>query len=281
MFIWKKLLKHSALFAIATTIILQLGACARSDKINNDPYESFNRKLFAFNNVADSLLLRPATVTYTHVVPTFMRQGVHNFFNNIAAVTDVSNDILQGKGAFAISDTYRFLINSTWGIGGTIDVAQAFTFPPHQEDFGLTLATWGAVHSNYFVFPFLGPSTNRDAVGKPFDWFVFSAWPYLVPNNIYYPMLATWVLDKRAQLLPADALVQQSFDPYIFVRNAYMTMRAQEVKDNNLSFQEYRANFLKHRNTAKTSNAEGFDSYVTSDTNKNAGSADSGVIVVG
>jgi phospholipid-binding lipoprotein MlaA len=260
---------------------MQVSSCATKNN-SVDPQESFNRKIYAFNNVVDSLALKPAAVVYTHITPPFVRDGVHNVFNNINEVTDISNDLLQGKLTFAANDSLRLLVNSTWGIGGTIDVAQSFNLPPHDEDFGLTLATWsGEPNSTFFVFPILGPSTNRDAVGSLFDLFVFSAWPYFIPKNIYYPLLITWAIDKRAQLLPADQLIQQSFDPYIFIRDAYTTMRLQEIKDNKLTYQQYLQNFINHRNPA---NADTTDDSVTvaNDNKANTKNADDdSVIVVG
>jgi phospholipid-binding lipoprotein MlaA len=256
---------------------MQVSSCATKNN-SVDPQETFNRKIYAFNNVVDSLALKPAAVVYTHVTPPFVRKGVHNVFNNIDEVTDISNDLLQGKLTFAANDSLRLLINSTWGIGGTIDVAQSFNLPPHDEDFGLTLTTWGGKsNSTFFEFPILGPSTNRDAVGALFDLFVFSAWPYFIPKNIYYPLLITWAIDKRAQLLPADQLIQQSFDPYIFIRDAYMTMRLQEINENKLTYQQYQQNFINHRNAA---NNDSSDDSVTVTKNNNAKNADDDSVIV-
>lgn len=266
----------------AVLISCSLTSCIETQPHNLDPDESLNRKVHSINDVLDSLILRPATITYTHVVPHFMQEGIHNVFNNLDSVEDISNDILQGKGAFALSDSGRMLINSTMGIGGTIDVAKGFGLPPHEEDFGLTLAQWGAKYSAFSESPFFGPSTYRDTFALPFDWFIFSAWPYIKPKKVYYSLLVTWVLDKRAQLLPADQLIQQSFDPYIFVRNAYISMRNQEIKDNGLSYREYKRNYEQQKNLNQDTGVEVSADHSQKATTITAPPADeSGVITVG
>ena len=109
-----------------------------------DPYESFNRKMFAVNNAVDRITLRPVSVVYTHIIPSPLRRMIHRFFANLDTVPTIVNDILQGRGTFAASDSWRLIFNSTIGIGGLFDPATHFGLPPHNNDFGLTLHRWGA-----------------------------------------------------------------------------------------------------------------------------------------
>lgn len=198
---------------------------------NLDPYESFNRKVFAFNKVADGLLLKPWAYLYTNGIWSPAQHSIHNAFNNIAMITTIPNDLLQGNGKFFLNDICRFVINSTAGIAGLFDVARHVGLPPHQNDFGSTLAKWGAKKSAFVDIPLLGALTLRDTFAWPIDTGM-SIWPYLYPEKKRYALYAASLVDARAQLLPADKLMNKAFDPYVFYRNAYLQNRAAEIAEN-------------------------------------------------
>lgn len=202
---------------------------------NVDPYEKFNRAMFAFNDFLDYWLLHPISKGYNTVTPPPIRKGVSNFFDNVDMLTTIPNDLLQGKSAYFAADTWRFILNSTLGIGGLFDIATRVGLPKHHEDFGLTLAYWsgedGLKPQPYLMLPFFGPSTTRDAFGKIPN---AASWPfnYIQPEYYNYGAIAMNAVSKRADLLPADKLVKESFDPYIFIRSAYLQTRNHSIEKN-------------------------------------------------
>src|SRR3990167_2493592 len=216
-------------FFMASTLAIAtlLTSCARPVNPDSsvDPYEKINRHSFTVNRAIDSLLFRPLATTYAAILPGFARQGISNAFDNFEDVTTIANDILQARFKQAGSDTGRILINTTYGIGGLFDVASKMGIKKHYEDCGLTLAYWGQHQSAYFNIPIIGPSTFRDAFGKVVDLFALSPWPYIRPFSADYGLYGVYLLDVRSQLLPANQLIAQAFDPYVFVRDAYLQTR--------------------------------------------------------
>jgi phospholipid-binding lipoprotein MlaA len=206
---------------------------ATAPEQNVDPYEKFNRAMFSFNDHLDRWILRPVAVGYDKVTPTPLHQGITNFFDNLDTLTSIPNDLLQGKTAYFTADTWRFIVNSTLGIGGLFDIATRFGLPKHHEDFGLTLAYWSGPNDlkpqPYLVLPFLGSSTTRDAFGKIPD---AATWPfnYIYPQYYSLGVEAVYYVNLRASLLPADKLVNEAFDPYIFVRSAYLQSRNHQIE---------------------------------------------------
>ena len=214
---------------------LSLTACAR--KPSNaavDPYENFNRVIFAFNQDIDHLIYRPVSKIYRGITPRPLRKGVTNFFDNVGELTTMPNDLLQGKVKYVFLDFWRFVVNSTFGVGGLFDVATKWGLKKHYNDFGMTLAYWGGkANSPYLQIPFLGPSTFRDGLGLAFDYGM-SPYPYL-PSEWQYSLQGVNLINIRTQLLPTDKLVDNAFDPYIFVRNAYLQHRRAAIIANNQS----------------------------------------------
>lgn len=218
--------------AIASLALLSLTACAKKPSDPNDPLEPYNRAVFAFNMDADHLIIRPVTKVYSVIVPPPLQQGITNFFDNTLEITTFPNDLLQGNFKFMAVDVCRFMINTTLGIGGLFDVATRMGLPKHFEGFGLTLAKWrGGKSAPYFVIPLLGPSTIQSAIGLAADIYM-SPWPYINNNYIAWGLPILGVINYRASLLPADKLVDTSFDPYSFVRDAYMQRQAQKIAQN-------------------------------------------------
>ncbi|MCK7548568.1 VacJ family lipoprotein [Marinobacter koreensis] len=195
----------------------------------NDPYESWNRKVFSFNRFVDRWALKPVAQFYRDVTPTVVDQGVTNFFNNLQEVRNFINSLLQLKPESAVVAAGRFTYNTVFGLGGIFDVATAFDLPEQPEDFGQTLGYWGAGSGPYLMLPFLGPSTPRHFTGLASDAFVFpSAWDSVESPEVYYAR-ALQIVDKRADLIPAEAFM--SGDNYIFVRNAFLQRRQYLIND--------------------------------------------------
>ena len=204
---------------------LLLSACASKGTNPTDPYESVNREIHKFNMAFDATALKPAAKLYKAVVPSFVRSGINNFYNNINMLPTVANDLLQAEGNSAIKDTWRFIINSTFGIAGFIDVASTFQLPPHSNDLGLTFAKWGNKNSPYIVIPLMGPSTMRDGMAMIFDYAFFTPYPYLHSDPVIYGLLALRYVDLRSQMLENDRLIAEALDSYSFIRDAYLQHR--------------------------------------------------------
>ncbi len=252
---YKEQKKSSALvriIAIAMTIMMSGGCYAKSQQVAQassnsqddiqsaaqaetaaDPYEGFNRVMFKFNDTIDSYLLKPVAKVYNVIVPRPINQGVHNFFNNISNIPTIANDVLQLNMYQATRDTWRLVINSTVGIGGLFDIAARIDLPQYSNDFGMTLAYWGYKNSHYLVLPLFGPSTVRDGIGLPVDYFGFSLYPYVEPTSTRYQLYALGVIDRRAQLLQFESVLEEAaLDKYTFIRDAYMQRRAYQLEQN-------------------------------------------------
>lgn len=219
---------------LGSFIGLSVAGCAinKGEAVDpRDPYEHFNRKVFAFNMAVDRAFFRPVAKVYDKVLPWPIKTGVRNFFGNIGDVTSVANELLQLHFSQVVADLARITINTTVGVGGLFDVATRIGLEKDKEDFGLTLASWGSKNSPYLILPFMGPYTLRDAVGLPVDYFLFSVWPYVATNALRYGLQGTALVQYRASLLAGDDIVDQAFDPYAFVRDAYLQRRDYLIKE--------------------------------------------------
>ncbi|PIZ04303.1 MAG: ABC transporter [Gammaproteobacteria bacterium CG_4_10_14_0_8_um_filter_38_16] len=212
-----------------SAMLLSTGCAKKPDPTANDPLEGYNRVMFAFNMDVDHLVFRPVATVYNTVTPSFVQTGVTNVFANIDEIPSFPNDFMQGQFKFMLVDLWRFAINSTLGVGGLFDVAKRMGLPPHVATFGGTLRKWTGKTSPYFIMPFLGPSTIFNTTGYFADYYM-TPWPYLKDQNINYIAHAVKLVNIRASLLPADKMVDTAFDPYIFVRDAYMQRQAARAK---------------------------------------------------
>ena len=154
--------------------LLGLAACASAPPspealAANDPYELTNRQMLDFNGKLDRYVVIPSVAVYFVLVPERGRRGVHNFLGNLSLPTIFMNDMLQGELTRGSQSAARFVINSSFGLGGFFDPASKLGIPGHGEDFGQTLAVWGAGEGPYLVLPFFGPSNPRDATGLAAD----------------------------------------------------------------------------------------------------------------
>jgi len=193
-----------------------------------DPWQNTNRRLFAFNDFFDTLLVRPVAATYSTLLPRAARQGIGNFFSNIDDINVAVNDVLQLKFDAAVTDSGRLLINSTIGLLGTIDVATSWGLEKNEEDFGQTFGYWGIPSGPYVVLPAMGPRSVRDAFGLVLDT-VFNPFQY---TEWYFSRTVLYVVDEidaRASVLALDELI--SGDKYIFLREAYLQRREYLVVD--------------------------------------------------
>lgn len=200
---------------------------------NKDPYEKFNRAMFNLNDKLDTYALKPVATLYSKVVPKPIVKGISNIFSNIDTIPTVFNDILQGNLYQATSDAWRFGINTTVGLLGFFDPATSMGLEHNSEDFGLTLAQWGYKNSNYIVLPLFGPSTPRDTIGLPVDYYAFSIYPYITPTRDRYALYGLGVISRRSDLLHFQGVMEQAaLDKYVFMRDAYMQRRNYLIQRN-------------------------------------------------
>lgn len=211
---------------------LSLGGCAttavehQAIASKSDPYENVNRDVFAFNDTVDDYVAKPISDGYKWVTPQFVQTGIFNFFNNLKNVNVVINDVLQGKLEQSAEDTGRFLVNSTIGLGGLVDVAKDVGLKQNDEDFEQTLAVWGVPQGAYLVLPMLGPTTVRGIPGAIFDT---AANP---SSYVGMPIQLVSMLNTRANAQSSlDFVKEGAIDPYIFIREGYLQTRDHLASD--------------------------------------------------
>ena len=222
-------------FGALVLVGLLTGCASTGDP--RDPLEPFNRKMQTFNDTMDEYVMKPVARGYQWVTPEFVDQGVSNFFSNLKDISVTVNDLLQFKVKQGGQDAARFLVNTTVGVGGLVDVASRLGLEKHEEDFGQTLAVWGLPPGPYLVLPFLGPSSPRDAAGSVADGFL---------NPISYTSPPAWfalygvrTIDFRADNLAAtEVLDEAALDRYAFIRNAYFQRREYLINDGEIPLDE-------------------------------------------
>ena len=202
----------------------------------NDPFEDLNRDIFIFNEKLDEKLLKPAALTYRKVTPQFARTGVTNFFNNLEEIDTTINQVLQGEIKYAFNDAGRFVINTTIGLFGLIDVASKMGLERHEEDFGQTLGVWGFDSGPYIMIPFLGPSNPRDLLSRPISSFLSGTFA-MEDNDVKITLVGIDALETRERLLDAETLIIG--DKYIFVKDAYVQSREYEINNGSTEDDEF------------------------------------------
>lgn len=201
----------------------------------NDAFEPTNRALFAVHEAADRNVLQPVAEAYRDIVPQGIRLAVRNILGNLRAPVILANDLMQGNVTRARSTLGRFMVNSTIGVGGILDVADYWGERGHSEDFGQTLAVWGVGEGHYIFVPLLGPSNPRDLIGQgvdfvinPLSWFGQG----ILVDVAGYTQLGLTVVDTREALLePIDQVRSSSLDPYSTLRSAYRQRRGYEIRN--------------------------------------------------
>jgi len=210
---------------------LTLLGCASQSTLKRDPrdpLERVNRATYAFNDTLDRAITKPIARTYRKVTPHFVQTGVSNFMDNFHYPIVIVNDLLQAKFKPALSDTGRFLLNITAGVGGLFDPASAAGLDKNDEDFGLTLGRWGVHAGPYLVLPILGPSTFRDGFGKLADAFADPT-NYISNTLLRYSLDGVYLLDKRARLLDVEGALDNAYDRYAVLRSVYLQHRQYRI----------------------------------------------------
>jgi len=201
----------------------------------NDPFESVNRKIFAFNDATYFYVFKPVAKGYRAVVPEGGRLSVSNFFSNLLAPVRIVNSGLQLKGEDATNETMRLIINSTLGLAGLFDVARNdFKITIKKEDFGQTMGHYQVGNGPYIVIPFLGPSSIRDGIGLLIDGAYLDPLNYIYDDETGRYLFAKWVDIETTLSLDKDtyeAIKNDAIDPYLFLRNAYIQHRAGAVEN--------------------------------------------------
>ena len=192
---------------------------------NEDPFEEYNRKVWAFNEFLDDNFAKPTAEFYTSITPDFIEVGITNFFRNLNDLDSTANQLLQGKPLLAINDFSRFIINSTIGLGGFIDVGSKFGLERHDEDFGQTLGTWGVGSGPFLMIPIYGPSTPRGLAGRGVSS-VLSGTFAIEETDVRIGLTALDALETRARYLEVETLIIG--DRYSFIRDSYMQYQAFE-----------------------------------------------------
>lgn len=225
--------RHLRFFVLSALVCVLCGACSSApsnpdgsqpERSPADPWEPLNRSIRTFNGSLDMVSFKPLAKGYQIVVPKIIRLGVTNFSKNLRSPLNIINHFLQGKFGDGFRQTGRFVMNTTFGIGGLMDVATDAGIEVINEDFGQTLAVWGVPAGPYVVIPFLGPRTLRDATMIPLN---FLADPLFHYNNSSArdKIYLVRAIDLRARLLNSEKLLEDAYDPYIRIREAYLQHR--------------------------------------------------------
>lgn len=222
-------------------ILLATGGCAVKQTLHDDPrdpWEGYNRGVFAFNETVDTMLLKPVATSYKLVLPEFIRRRVSNVFANVGEVPSALNNLLQGDFARAGKDILRFLINTTVGILGLFDPATTAGLLKEEEDFGQTLGVWGFGSGPYFVLPLLGPSTLRDFPGRLVDALIYPL-SWLDDTGARNALFGVRVIGSRAEFLEQEKILREmSPDYYQQLRGFYLNRREHQVRDGAVEIDE-------------------------------------------
>ncbi|MDR2093765.1 MAG: VacJ family lipoprotein [Azoarcus sp.] len=209
-----------------------LAGCANTPP--QDPFEHYNRAMFSLNEKLDIVVAKPVAKAYVAVTPTPVRTWVGNFFGNLNDPWIGVNNLLQGKPADALSDLMRFLVNSTMGIGGLLDIATEARLPKHDEDFGQTLGVWGFHDGPYVMLPFFGPRTLRDAIAFPMDMTFDDSWRFIPHIATRNTLSALQLASERARMLGLErTLDEATLDKYSYSRDFYLQQRRSKIYDGN------------------------------------------------
>ena len=224
--------------ALAVILATALSACVtlppNSPRSPQDPWESWNRGVYKFNDALDRRVAKPVAKTYVKIVPEPFRKGVSNFFANLKTPTVMVNDALQGKFLAAANDLGRFVLDTTVGLAGILDPATPAGLDRNNEDFGQTLGKWGVHPGPFIELPILGPSDLRDFPALAVDAFTYPP-EYASSVWIQYGVYLPYFIDQRAALLPLDETLSKIYDPYAFIRDAYLQQRAFLVSDGKIT----------------------------------------------
>ncbi len=206
------------------------GGCATTSEQNPDPLETVNRAIYRVNDVGDRYIARPIADGYRSATPSALRRGVGNALSNLRYPITIVNALLQGKLKQGGADAARFLVNSTIGLGGLFDPADTIGLRENDEDFGQTLVVWGVPEGPYLMLPLFGPYTLTSGIGD-LAGTPISLLTTLPESDELVLAWGGYLIHRRAGLIGADDEIRQAFDPYIFVRDAYLQNRRYKIYD--------------------------------------------------
>ena len=225
-------MKRFLLLCMATVLVGCASIPAGVEPSPQDPWESFNRSVFEFNEGLDAYLLKPVVAGYRFVLPEFVREGIYNFFSNYNDIYTALYNLLQGKPGYAFNDFMRVAVNTTMGLGGLLDLATPGGLEKHKEDWGQTLGVWGVPAGPYVVLPFFGPSNVRDTFGTVADLesdYLFRLLPDVALRN---SITGLRVVNARNTYYEAgDLLDGAAIDKYSFMRDAYIQRRQYQINE--------------------------------------------------
>ncbi len=224
---------------MGAVLVAMLSGCATTQVTDErDPWEGLNRKIHSMNENLDDYAMKPIAKAYRWITPGFVDQAITNVFSNIDDIGVTINDALQGKFSQSGLDFSRFIVNTTAGLGGLIDVATMVDLVKHNEDFGQTLGYWGIPTGPYMVLPFLGPSSVRGFAGLVGDTAMdpTSYFTFYIPGSVFFITATTNAVkytDIRADFIGADTTAEEAavFGGYEFYRNSYLSKRESLVAD--------------------------------------------------
>ena len=221
---------------IIFTLIL-LSGCSYQNELTNDPkdpLENRNRSIYAFNENMDEAILEPAADGYNYITPNFLQRGFNNFFGNVNYPITIINQLLQGNLEELLQDTLRFTINTTIGVFGLFDPASSIGLPEHDEDFGQTLAVWGVQEGPYLMLPFFGPKTLRSLAGD-FTDVLFNPLLNIDDTNLKIKTNLINILQDRSDLSTLEEELDNSFDPYQFIKDSYIQNRNYKINNGDIT----------------------------------------------
>lgn len=235
-------MQNNKLF-ITFTLLAALSGCATTGTNPIDPWEDWNRDMQSFNDELDEHVMQPVAKGYDWIMPDFAHRGVSNFFSNIDDIGVSINDLLQGKFVQHAEDIARFLLNSTVGLGGLIDVASEIDLPKHEEDFEQTLGVWGVPSGPYMVLPIFGPSSPRGVGGLIADS-AMNPINYFTGPFVSFGLGVLNTIDIRADTLSLEKIATEAaLDRYTFFRDTYLAQRKNLILDGKQSKEEKDAEF--------------------------------------
>ena len=225
-------LRQCILLCMAATLVGCASIPAGVEPSPHDPWESFNRSVFEFNEGLDAYLLKPVVAGYRFVLPEFVRDGIYNFFSNYGDIYNIFYNLLQGKPGYAFNDFMRVAVNTTMGLGGFIDLATPGGLEKHKEDWGQTFGVWGVPAGPYVVLPFFGPSNVRDTFGTVADLESDYLFKYVKDVGLRNSITGLRVINARNTYYEAgDLLDGAAIDKYSFMRDAYIQRRQYQINE--------------------------------------------------
>ena len=232
MILWASRFKRLVLLSMACLFVGCASIPAGVEPSPRDPWESFNRSVFEFNEGLDKYLLKPVVAAYRFILPEIVRDGIYNFFSNYSDIYTALQNLLQGKPDLAFNDLMRVAVNTIFGLGGLMDVATPGGLPKHKEDWGQTFGVWGVPSGPYLVLPFFGPSTIRDTFGTAADLETDYLFKYIPDVGLRNSITGLRVINARNTFYEAGEILDgAALDKYSFIRDAYLQRREYQINE--------------------------------------------------